>query len=379
VTALIAAWWAGLRWRLGRPAIRRRLRDTLAVYGGAAVDVRELVDAAHLGDVPPRAVDAALTDLVNAGRADGLRGLDGWLEVRALPPFALAPVEGIPAPMPARSRTRPATSGSRSAFAALFRRTQAGAAGTPDAESPFGVPGSGAATAATPAAVWPVPAARDFSVMTRLPARRARGFSAGILLFVVAAAIAAVGARVVIQGGARSQEPTAPTTRAEWYHAVAQAYVDAHLAGHPGYGWPYRFAEIGGVPETAPRDALVQGMEQYIRGALYTGYPSEAGILMWARSEFGEMPAGPAGDAYLHRVAAAYATRSLAGTPGYELTPAIRAYGNIDPNTRDPQAVTAGVERALRAALYLGTPDVGGVLDWARRTFGDLPAAEQPG
>jgi hypothetical protein len=55
------------------------------------------------------------------------------------------------------------------------------------------------------------------------------------------------------------------------------------------------------------------------------------------------------------------------------LTDAFLTTGGITPGERNPAALTAGLERAIRAALFLGTPTYGGILDWARRTYGDLP------
>ena len=34
----------------------------------------------------------------------------------------------------------------------------------------------------------------------------------------------------------------------------------------------------------------------YLKGAMFTGYPSHTGILAWARGQFGEYPGGAAGD-----------------------------------------------------------------------------------
>jgi hypothetical protein len=214
---------------------------------------------------------------------------------------------------------------------------------------------------------------RTFSVAIRVPRHHSNGWRAGIGLYMLAAMLAAGAVVMVLRTAPEPPAPPAPPGREDWYRTVSRGFVERYMAGQQGFALPHRFVETTGVREGATPEELEQGITHYIKGALYTGYPSHLGILAWARSEFGEYPGGPAGDAWIRRVAETYAARSREGRAGYELTEALRTTGGITLGERDPAAVTAGLERAIRAALYLGTPVHGGLLDWARRTYGDLP------
>lgn len=380
--ALVSA----LGWRVGRPGVRRRLRAALAAHaGGRMLPVQEVVCAAGLEAIPSGQIQAALTDLVNAGLAEGLRGPGGWLHVRSsTPAFAGEPrfsrsATGAAGEQDVRRKrtTVPAGQGSEQhASRSHGHESAAGSEGAASATAPQAVPeeadGPGGWSLAPAAALAAPGALRSFSVTTRLPVRRTGDLTKGMALFVVAVLAAAAAALFLMRNGA-TKGHSAPATRAEWYREVAQSYVRAHRAGRPGFAWPYRFAEVGGVRENASRAELERGMERYLAVALFTGYPSQVGILAWARREFGEMPSGQAGDEWMRRVAESYAARALKGVAGYELTPALLAAGGITAEERDPTAVADGLVRALRAALYLGTPEPGGVLDWARRTVGEPP------
>ena len=344
------------------------------------VAVRELARAAGLEHAPAGQIHAALTQLVDAGVAEGERGPNGWLRVRGLVPLrvrerefnreeasVLVSAETVRAPHGA-----PVAAALPAGGEAGIHTAETEPSGSPPAEDAEESGGPGGGWTLTPAAAWAAPGAvRSFSVMTRLPARRTGGLTRGMVLFVVAVAAAAGVALTVVRTGAKEDQP--PRTRSEWYQEVARAYVDGHRANRPGFTWPYRFSEISGVQENASRSALERGMERYLAIALYTGHPSQVGILAWARHEFGEPPSGPAAAEWRRRVAETYATRALEGAAGYEVTPAIRLAGGINPDEQDPAALTEGIDRALGAALLLGTPDIGGVLDWARHTIGDLP------
>ena len=344
------------------------------------VPVRELARAAGLEDAPAGHIHAALTQLVDAGVAEGERGPNGWQRVRGLVPLRVRAREfdRVEAPALASAATVRVPRGAPTPTALPAGgdpgrpRAETAPSGSSPEEEAEASDGSGGGWTLTPAAAWAAPGAvRSFSVTTRLPARRTGGMTRGMILFVVAVAAAIGVALAVVRIGAKEDQP--PRTRSEWYQEVARAYVDGHRANRPGFAWPYRFTEISGVRENASRSALERGMERYLAIALYTGQPSQIGILAWARREFGEPPSGPAAAEWRRRVAETYATRALEGAAGYEITPAIRLAGGINPDEQDPTALTEGIDRALGAALLLGTPDIGGVLDWARRTIGDLP------
>jgi hypothetical protein len=335
-----------LGWRTRRPWIRRQVQEALAAAAPERrwLTVGEVAIAAELGSVPSGEVQAVITDLVISGFAEGLRGPRGWGRVRALTRLDPPDLEDAVTQRRRRSEVP--------GVATEARRTS----GTAPAGSAQSVPAS----------------QRSFSVTTRVPARRGAGLGSGALLFGAALVIATVVAVLLVRSWSSAAGPSAPS-RAEWYQRAAHGYAEGYQDGRPGFGLPYQFTEVTGVPATAPRIALEQGLIQYIQAALFTGYPAQGGILAWARAQFGELPPGPAGDAWLRRVAETYATRSLAGTPGYEITPALQSAGQISPGERNPAALTDGLVRAMRSALFLGTPEPGGVLDWARRTYGDLP------
>ncbi len=374
--------WSSLaRWRVRRPLTRGRLHSTLRAHPGTRLlSVRDLVRAAGLEGIPDRELHAALGDLVDAGRAEGMRGTRGWLYIRALPLTPAAPLHDDTWPERDRiapSRSRPYRLSGGSAIRTFRRLVHGGTARIESngraSRAPHGTAGG---WVSAPVAVLPAPSAmRNFSVTTRLRERRAGGILAGLAMFAVAMTVSVVASRAVI-GRDASEAQSTPSTRAEWYRQTARAYVDAHLARRPGYDLPHGFVETTGVAANAPRAALVRGMEEYLRGALFTGFPSRGGILAWARANLGELPAGPAGDVWIQSVSEQFAARSLAAAPGFEITAALQSAGSIAPGERDPVALTAGVNRALRAALYLGTPDSGGLLDWARRTVGELPERE---
>ena len=378
MTRFVAAWRSEATWRVRRPLVRRRLRRVLAARPDRLmVPVRQLAFEAGLEAMSRRQFHAALTDLVNAGLVEGVRGAEGWLRVRSLeglrgvrrrrvriPPGV--PIGGVRL----RSMTAGATGPSGWRLLHLVRRRdrheEQADAQRADGRLAAGLNGAAAATA-----LWPAPVTtRTFSVTGRVQPRRGGRLLPGLALFVVALAAGWFTVSSVMRSSA---EPPASATRAGWYHEAALAYVEAYRAGRPGFGLPYQFTELTGVRADAPRADLLRGMEKYLQVALYTGYPSQGGILAWARSEFGELPAGEAAGAWLKQAAQTYAARSLAGTPGYELTPALRKAGGIAEGEQNPEAVAAGLEEALRVALYTGTPDTGGILDWARRSFGNLP------
>ncbi len=310
-----------LSWRARRPWVRRRLHAALVASGRTWHTLPEVARAASLADLPPGEAQAAITELVQAGAVEGIRGPHGWSRVRGLT-IVVAEQAARTAITPSPERTR-----------------------------------------------------RSFSVVNRVRRHRSSGLGSGALLFGVAAVVAAAVALWLMRSwnGSPATRP-APLTRDGWYQQVARGYLDGYRAGRPGFTLPYRFTELSGVTPDAPPAQLEQGFAQYLKAALFLGYPSHGGLLAWARTEFGELPGGDQADAWFRRVAEAYAARSLAGTPGYEISSTLSTAGGIAAGERDAAALTAGLVRALRTAVYLGTPEPGGVLDWARRTYGDLPA-----
>jgi hypothetical protein len=206
-----------------------------------------------------------------------------------------------------------------------------------------------------------------------VPRQQSSGLLVGALVVVLTIAVGASAAWGALHLVAAPATPP-PPSRETWYATVAQGFVDRHRAGQPGFELPHHLSEVTGVHRDASPEVLVWGIEHYLQVALFTGYPSYMGILAWARQEFGEYPGGAApAEAWIRQAAETFAQRSLQGRAGYVLTDALLTTGGINPGERDPAVVAAGVERALRAGLYLGTPTHGGLLDWARRTYGELP------
>lgn len=322
-------------WRIRRPLSRRRV--DAALRGSAGHRFRspaDLAAAAGLSDIPPRELQAVLSDLINAGRAEGLRDATSWRRVRAVNP---APVPGS---------------------------TQ---------ESATLVPVHGGGWTLAAAGAGPV-TNRGFSVTARLPRKRGQAFLPGLLLFIVALSGAGI-ATMRIARPAEKVESHLVVTREDWYRETGRRYADGYLAGRAGFDLPPGFTEVTGVAERAPRATLAEGLERYMQTALFTGAPSRLGLLTWARGEFGEMPApGPAADQWLATVARTYAARSLEGQPGYEVTPDIRRYGEFPASDPNSESLATGIEKTIRAAVYLGTPSPGGIGDWARRTLGELPS-----
>ena len=329
--------WSETSWRARRPWVRRRLRETLEAHsGGPSLRVWDLARAAGIEDIPSDELQAIVTDLIDAGLAEGLRGPTGWWYVRAT---GYTPRDWE------------------------------------DIEEDETVPmsGGGGGWMMSPAMAWAGPSsARAFSVATRVPRHNSNSVLAGIGLFLLAAAVAALVVVGVLRAVPGPSAPP-PPSQEDWYASVSRGFVEKHMAGEIGFALPHRFTDTTGVREGATPEVLEWGITQYLKSALFTGYPSQLGILAWARGQFGEYPGGAAGDAWIHRAAETYAARSLEGTAGYELTDALLTTGSITPGERDAIAVTAGLERAIRAGLFLGTPVHGGLLDWARRTNGDLP------
>lgn len=337
MVTLAAARQSAIGWRMRRPWVRRRLRAALlAESGPTPMPVWQLAREAGLDDIPNNELQHAVTCLIDAGLADGLRGRGGWWYLRAAPTHGDG--DGV--------------------------RAERGWPVDPATEPP---------TRSNPALPWPDAASsREFSVTQRVPRRRGSQWVRGLALFGVATAIAAAAVFMMVQPR-DSGEAATPANREQWVRLVARDYIDGSRAGRIGFTLPEDFTEVSGVSTTASNARLRAGMEQYVRAAMFTGVPSRIGLLAWARAEFGDLPGGAAGDAWIHQASATYATRLLAGTPGYALSPALREIGGIAADERDPAALTAGLDRAIRSALYLGTPEAAGLLDWARRNRGDLP------
>lgn len=341
--------WSALSWKARRPWVRRRLLHALqAQQDRHWLSTWELARQAGLPGIPAGEVHAAVTELVNGGFAEGLRGPRGWSRVRA----SLREGQW-------RALDEAITQRARQPDGWLRRAAE-------DAVTTAIVVAPGSAPNTAPVAI------RDFSVASRLPVRRTNRLISGFLLFVVALLVAGVVAGYLFERWTSEGQP-GPLTRAGWYDKSARSYADGYFAGSPGFTLPYRFTDVTGTPATAPRPQIERALRQYVQAALFLGYPSHGGILAWARTEFGELPAGDAGGAWKKRVADTYVARSLAGTAGYELTPGLLAAANLPAGQRDPVVLSAGLVRAIDASLFLGTPQPGGVLDWARRTFGDLP------
>ncbi len=349
-----------LGWRARRPWVRRRLRAALIAAGqNIWLSPLQLAHAAGIDDIPPAEAEAAVTDLVQAGRAEGIRGPRGWSHIRGLPAAAARPQPhaGVDSTDGDASTVRRPRDRGRLPAGDTTRWAVAAANGDDELVTRRSMPVS----------------SRPFSSARRLPVRGDARLLPGLALFGAAALLALLVTGLLVRSWRDSGGDGPALTRAQWYQRAAHVYIDGYLAGRPGFALPYRFHEVTSVRQDAGRTALEEGMTRYIQSALFTAFPSQAGILTWGRSEFGELPAGPAADGWMRAVAEIYATRSLAGTPGYELTPGLQNAGGIAANEKNPAVLSDGLVRALRAALYLGTPDPGGVLDWARRQFGDLP------
>src|SRR5215207_7026492 len=75
--------WSSVTWMARRPWVRWRLRRLLASQDDQGWRTAwDLARAAGFEGIPNRELQLAITDLVDAGVAEALRGARGWTRVR---------------------------------------------------------------------------------------------------------------------------------------------------------------------------------------------------------------------------------------------------------------------------------------------------------